>query len=633
MHKSREGIAYVGTVLFAFIFILALFWMISQRQENGEEIAPEISPTSNAASESGIFSALGANVSEAIRGSQVKNNSKQAILVPSNAKKSAGAIAPSVGKEVATCPFLHAASPSRAVIISELAWMGGGRRGKESASAAAGNEWIELKSLSTTSIRLAGWKVQDESGKINVDLEGTISGGGYYLLERGDDDSAPSYSANSLYSATLPNDGAHIHIYDTRCQLVDDLDMSSGWAAGNNEDKRTMERSANNFSWHTSINSGGTPGKANSTPKVFALAVSGQATSLSFNPAQETEEIKNTYDVAICEVQTEGPSDAHEEFVEICNYGKDVVDVSDWYVQRKTKAGNWGTFAPARLFQGLKIEPGGTLVLAVSDSSIKHDISLDYGITADNSLVLKDASGAVVDLVGWGDASAYESSPAPQPPAGVSISRSPEGVVIKDTNNNLNDFLLCKSSPGAISVCEKILPASATTPSSTPPSENTAPSFVFVHELKITGGEGRTSEDHIILFNKGASPIDISGWKIRKRTSSGSESSIKVLPEGSIILPASNYIWANSGNNYAVSISANTSSTATLASNNSVGFLDEDGILVDAVAWGEELVNPFIEGLVFPTNPIGGQLLRRKGPDSAPQDTNNNAEDFEIISL
>ncbi len=153
----------------------------------------------------------------------------------------------------------------------------------------------------------------------------------------------------------------------------------------------------------------------------------------------------------------------------------------------------------------------------------------------------------------------------------------------------------------------------------------------MIYEVQTTGGSGATDEDVIKLYNPNSNSFAIGGWKLRKRTQSGSESSIKEFDSNALIPAAGFYIWANSKNDFASLIRANSSSTQTLADNNSAALLDVSGAVIDAVAWGSGHINPFAEGPPpYPVNPATQQVLRRILVDNVPQDTDSNQNDFEI---
>jgi len=148
---------------------------------------------------------------------------------------------------------------------------------------------------------------------------------------------------------------------------------------------------------------------------------------------------------------------------------------------------------------------------------------------------------------------------------------------------------------------------------------------VLIVEVQIKGE--KVSEDFIKIYNPSDLALDVSGYKLRKRSSTGKESSIRVFPKGTKIPAKSYFLWANSQEGYADSIGAQIKSTATLARNNSIALLNPEKKILDALAWGESQ-NPFIEGFSFPENPGPNQKLKRKRIKEIYQDTDNNSKDF-----
>ncbi len=172
---------------------------------------------------------------------------------------------PPSSMRMAQCDFGYK-DPTHLALLNEIAWMGSPLRGEDEGGGPQA-EWIELKNNSGGILRLAGWQLLDSAGKFKVRFgeEDEFSGNRFYLLERGDDETVPNVAANAIYTGTLPNAGAWLRLFDARCELVDEIDASHSWPAGNNDSKRTMERSAVDLSWHTSANPGGTPSEENST--------------------------------------------------------------------------------------------------------------------------------------------------------------------------------------------------------------------------------------------------------------------------------------------------------------------------------------------------------------------------------
>jgi len=141
------------------------------------------------------------------------------------------------------------------VIINEICWMG--------TENSTGDEWIELFNTSSSSVDLTGWKIEAQDGSPSINLSGTIPANQYFLLERTDDSSVPSITADQIYTGALGNTGEYLKLKNSENNVIDEINATDEWPAGNNETKQTMERINNN--WQTSLNTGGTPKNQNST--------------------------------------------------------------------------------------------------------------------------------------------------------------------------------------------------------------------------------------------------------------------------------------------------------------------------------------------------------------------------------
>jgi hypothetical protein len=157
------------------------------------------------------------------------------------------------------------------------------------------------------------------------------------------------------------------------------------------------------------------------------------------------------------------------------------------------------------------------------------------------------------------------------------------------------------------------------------PSLTKAIESILIIEVQIAGDS--SNNDFIKIYNPTNNDLDIGSFKLRKKSSTGNESSIRAFPQGSKILANGYFLWASSENNFASSLSADVSSKATLAKNNSIAILNSEGVILDSLAWGESS-NPFIEGQSFPENLEPNQKLIRKQNNGVYQDTNNNSQDF-----
>jgi hypothetical protein len=141
------------------------------------------------------------------------------------------------------------------------------------------------------------------------------------------------------------------------------------------------------------------------------------------------------------------------------------------------------------------------------------------------------------------------------------------------------------------------------------------------------GSASSSANDMVKLFNPTARLVDVSGWKLRKKSSSGTDYSLRVFPDGNTIAAGGSFMWANAGDGFGDAMHADVTSTATLAADNSVALLDASGTVVDAVAWGTG-TDQFVESIAYPTNPASGQVLERRSIGGAIVDTDNNSTDF-----
>lgn len=115
------------------------------------------------------------------------------------------------------------------------------------------DEWLELYNESNEEINLSGWSVLWDLGQASpkvVELEGSISANGYYLLERTDDNSVPGVTADLVYSGSLGNSGERVLLKNGE-QVVEELNFTDSWPAGDNESKQTMQRDGSN--WVTAV--------------------------------------------------------------------------------------------------------------------------------------------------------------------------------------------------------------------------------------------------------------------------------------------------------------------------------------------------------------------------------------------
>ncbi len=135
------------------------------------------------------------------------------------------------------------------------------------------NEWIELYNPTDIPISLDGWKLKAKDDNPTIELSGIIKKHSYFLLERTDDTTVPKITAEQIFKGGLSNNGETLFLLNNFDEIIDEIDCSLGWFAGNNETKKTMERidplafGSHPSNWKTSQKAGGTPQQENSPNK------------------------------------------------------------------------------------------------------------------------------------------------------------------------------------------------------------------------------------------------------------------------------------------------------------------------------------------------------------------------------
>ena len=144
---------------------------------------------------------------------------------------------------------------NQVVVINEIAWMG--------TKSSHNDEWIELYNNSPSEIDISGWELKTQDKTLAI-LQGKIPAQGFFLLERTDDETLPDIKADQIYKGALKNTGENLLLLKGM-EIIDQVDCSEAWFAGDNISKKTMERidplvdGNNPDNWQT----GGSPKQAN----------------------------------------------------------------------------------------------------------------------------------------------------------------------------------------------------------------------------------------------------------------------------------------------------------------------------------------------------------------------------------
>lgn len=282
------------------------------------------------------------------------------------------------------------------VVISEIAWMG--------TTQSVNNEWIELYNNTDKEIDLDGWVLKTADEKLKISLKNKIPSKGFFLLERTDDSALPEISADLIYKGALGNNGENLLLYDGLNNLIDEVDNSNGWFAGDNSAKKTMGRINSEISgnqkdnWQTSQNTGGTPKSKNSSVEARPLPPTSvpppiftEDWPLQTISAEDSPPLTYSGGIIFSEVlPSPKGKDEEEEWIEIFNQNDFEINLAGWRIKdAEGKTANY-------IFpQNTKIPSKGYLVLKRPETKITLNNTGD-------GLFLLHPNNNVIDSVSFG---------------------------------------------------------------------------------------------------------------------------------------------------------------------------------------------------------------------------------------
>ncbi|KXK14178.1 MAG: endonuclease/exonuclease/phosphatase [Chloroflexi bacterium OLB14] len=235
----------------------------------------------------------------------------------------------------------------RSVVINEIAWAG-------TASGLADDEWIELYNRTSSPIDISDWSIRAADGSPNIELNGIIPAGGYFLLEKDDDTTVSDILADQIYTGnTLSNSGEALTLYDASNKAIDTANGNGGsWPRGSSSTYGTMERILNTIdsdsAWVTNTgikkngknaNGGdilGTPKQSNTvgptpTPTSNKTATPTRATLIPIDPRPIINEIlaRPGFDW-----NQDGKTNVYDEFIEIKNLTAIDITLNGWKLDK-----------------------------------------------------------------------------------------------------------------------------------------------------------------------------------------------------------------------------------------------------------------------------------------------------------
>jgi hypothetical protein len=362
----------------------------------------------------------------------------------------------------------------------------------------------------------------------------------------------------------------------------------------------------------------------NRTSSVAVVFSKGFSTSTDFakDCHFETKDFPQYKDLIINEVAWMGTSeDSGHEWIELRNSSESPINIHNYWLFDKAEQ-------IAIHFPDISISAGGFLVLERGDDDALPEIDADliYIGALGNSnegLNLFDAQCVLQDSV----------LASPKWPAGNSSQKRSmerggdwewytfEGSAVQDvfgTPGEKNKVAgLAKAPPKANTQASSlIIPSQApTSTQSSPSSASTSivatstvvSGAVFITEIFV-GSEQSADDEYLELYNPGPGSMDLTGWSIKKKSSSGVASSLVSSSrlEGLVILPGKHILIAREGK-YLGSVAPSTtwaSSYSLAYTNNAVVLIDSSGVTKEEISWasitkGKSYGRDDSEGAIF----------------------------------
>jgi signal peptidase len=171
---------------------------------------------------------------------------------------------------------------------------------------------------------------------------------------------------------------------------------------------------------------------------------------------------------------------------------------------------------------------------------------------------------------------------------------------------------------------------------------------IVISEIQVKGKNA--NQDAIELYNPTDKEINLHDWNLRKRTSSGNDSSIILLndKQSYLIQPYGYFLWASNTDGYNTIVNADVTNSSHISENYSIALLDDKGNIIDQVGLGVPSGDQYVEGSYFADNFANNESVERKAQSTSTADSlsiggsdynkgnaydsNNNSFDFVLKS-
>ena len=429
------------------------------------------------------------------------------------------------------------------VLINEVA--NGGQRSDS-------DTFIELRNVSTEPVDLTGWAVyrcnangtRVNTGRPDGDLTGAVvAPGDTFTISK------IGLPGDVHVSEPLPIEGFGVVLVAPGEHIADRLGVFPNEPWMMLSECSGVENLPNrlDFSRDESWQRVGTTG----TPSLDFIA----APSTPDAPNREAASPESAAAVGIAELASAGPAGDHDEFVELVNDGTASIDLGGWTLSRCTASGRLrDDTVQLTIADGTRLAPGERYLVAGADySGDRLPDATAASALADLAfgVALADADGLIVDRVAVArladsacQGGTSKLAPIADALAAESYQRAADGWIVAPRTPGISNAVSQRAVFDQPFVYDHAVGV-AISEVATDPSQAELPA-------------GVRQQNWIELANYGSTPVDLSGWEVRRCQADGRraiEPQVRI-PDGTVLQPGDTWLAAREGTDAAADADA-----------------------------------------------------------------------------
>jgi len=272
---------------------------------------------------------------------------------------------------VKRCSFVTKQEPSyKPAIFSEIAWMGTLEQSSK--------EWFKIQKITEGIIDIKGWQVINKSGSLFLNINHST------ILSN--DKPVLTFYRGPDFKGAIKNTNEALKLFDSNCNLIDQVFAYSGWLAGNNKKKLAMKRAAD-LTWYDESVKNKASKKSDKEIET-SLIVSNQ-------PVDQ---------LIISRIQAGSTNSSQEEFIELYNPTDQELNLENLSLKKRTRSGREYTLVSPSKFKGV-IKTEDFFVIAHKEYPGEFDLTYSSHSSpiayAHNTIILYDTTGQVINEVSY----------------------------------------------------------------------------------------------------------------------------------------------------------------------------------------------------------------------------------------